>query len=282
MKGFRCALRYGRLSIKSELRSVNLYLVLIVAFFWIQYNLSGLSGYLAENGGQMHVFEMYVHFLTTRRSQIVYLVGIMALACGSLFYSGGAAYYLIRGNRRRWAIGQAVYLLFVTAGYNLFLLFSFCCATGWHLTLTNKWSTASILMEQFGARLTGCRDVFDVYRRVTELSPLSAGLLTFLLSMLAGMAAGMIMVCFGLRNKGVFGAAVITVVWWADILIEDNPLFSKAKYLSLFGLSRLGKLLSVNGGPGIIYSVIFFCVLIAIAFIVLLESAEKIDFMKLE
>lgn len=281
MKGFKCALRYGALSIKSELRSVNLYLVLLLAFFWIQYNLGGLPDYLAESKGRMHVFELYVHFLATRRSQTVYLLGILAVSCGSLFYSNGAAYYLFRGNRRRWALGQAVYLLIVTAGYNLFLLFSFCCSTGWHLTLANKWSTASVLAEQFGARVIGCRAVFDVFYSVRQMSPLSAGLITFLLTMLVGMAAGMLMICFGMRSKGVLGAAILVIVWFADILILEVPLFSKAKYMSPFGLSRLSQL-PLNGGAGILYAVVFFCILIAIEFVVLLESAEKIDFMKLE
>lgn len=281
MKGFKCALRYGALSIKSELRSVNLYLVLLMAFFWIQYNLGGLPDYLAESKGRMHVFEMYVHFLTTRRAQIVYLLGILAVSCGSLFYSNGAAYYLLRGNRRRWALGQAVYLLMVTAGYNLFLLFSFCCSTGWHLTLANKWSIASVLAEQFGTRVIGCQSVFSVFYSVMQMNPLSAGLITFLLSMLVGMAAGMVMICFGMRSKGVFGAAILAIAWFADIPIEDIPSFSKAKYLSPFGLSRLSQL-PLAGGAGVLYAVVFFCILIAIEFYVLLKSAEKIDFMKLE
>ena len=91
MEGFKRVFRYGALSVKSELRSVNLYLVLLFAFFLIQWDLGGLSAYLTESKGQMHVFEMYVHYLTTWRSQTVYLLGIMAVSCGSLFYSNGAA-----------------------------------------------------------------------------------------------------------------------------------------------------------------------------------------------
>ena len=282
MEGFKRVFRYGALSVKGELRSVNLYLVMLFAFFFIQWNLGGLSAYLAESKGRMHVFELYVHFLTTQRAQIVYLLGIMAVSCGSLFYSSGAAYYLIRGNRRSWALGQVLYLLVVTLGYNLFLLFSFWFSAGWHLTLTNQWSRASVLAEQFGTSVIGCRSVFSIYRSVLQMSPAAAGLITLLLSVLVGMAAGMAMICFGMRNKGVFGAAILAVAWFADFLILDNPLFSKAMYVSPFGLSRIVRLLSLAGGAGIPYAVVFFCILIAVEFFILLESAEKIDFMKLE
>ena len=274
--------RYGALSVKSELRSVNLYLVLLFAFGYFQWNLGGLSNYLAKSQERMHVFEMYVQLLTFDRSQLVYLLGVMAISCGSLFYSGGAAYYLIRGNRRRWALGQALYLLVMTLGYNLFLLFSFCFSTGGHLTLTNQWSRASVLAIEATPGKIGCRDIFGTYSSVLQMNPAAAGFLTLLLSVLVGMAAGMVMICFGMRNKGVFGAAILAITWFADYMVQDTPFLSKAKYFSPFGLSRIGGLLSWNGEAAVLYAVVFLCILIAAELWILLESAEKVDFMKLE
>ena len=282
MKGFKSVFRYGVLSAKDELRSVNLYLVMLFAFFLIQWSLGGLPDYLAESKGQMHVFELYVHFLSSRGSQTIYLLGIMSIACGSLFYSGGAAYYLIRGNRRRWALGQVLYLLLVTAGYNLFLLFSFCFSTGGHLTLANQWSRASVLAEQFGVKLIGGETIFHVDYSVLQMSPAAAGLLTFLLSVLVGTAAGMIMICFGMRNRGIYGAAILAIAWYADILLDGNRYLPKAMYLSLFDLSRISWLLDTNGSAMIRYAVVFYCILIAMEFCILLRSVEKVDFVKLE
>lgn len=281
MKGFKRVFRYGVLSVKSELRSVNLYLVLLFSGFMIQNSVGGVSDYLAESKDRMHIFELYVHFLSSQRLQITYLLGIMAVSCGSLFYSNGAAYYLIRGNRRRWALGQVLYLLLVTAGYNLLLLFLFFLSTGGHVTFTNKWSTASVLAEQFGGALIGLPNV-GISHDVLQMSPLSAGLITFLLSVLVGMAAGMVMICFGMRNKGVFGVAILAITWFADYLITGSPLFWKATYLSPFGLSNISRLLSLNGSAAVRYAVVFFCILIAIEFCILFKSAEKVDFMKLE
>lgn len=281
MKGFKRVFRYGVLSVKSELRSVNLYLVLLFSGFMIQYCVGGVSAYLAESKDRMHIFELYVHFLSSKRLQITYLLGIMAVSCGSLFYSNGAAYYLIRGNRRRWALGQVLYLLLVTAGYNLILLFLFFLSAGGHVTFTNQWSKASVLAEQFGGALIGLPNV-GISHGVLQMSPLSAGLITFLLSVLVGMAAGMVMICFGMRNKGVFGAAILAIAWFADYLITGEPLLWKATYLSPFGLSNISGLLSLNGSAAVRYAVVFFCILIAIEFCILFKSAEKVDFMKLE
>lgn len=282
MKGFKRVFRYGVLSVKSELRSVNLYLVLFFSRFMIQRCVGGVSDYLAENKDRMHIFELYVHFLSSQRLQITYLLGIMAVSCGSLFYSNGAAYYLIRGNRRRWALGQVLYLLLVTAGYNLILLFLFFLSAGGHVTFTNQWSKASVLAEQFGGALIGLPNV-GISHGVLQMSPLSAGLITFLLSVLVGMAAGMVMICFGMRNKGVFGAAILAIAWFADYLITGgSPLFWTARYLSPFGLSNISWLLYLNGNAAVRYAVVFFCILIAIEFCILFKSAEKVDFMKLE
>lgn len=283
MKEFKSALRYGALSIKNEFCSVNLYLVFLFAFASIQFSSGGVSDYLARQKEQMHVFELYVFFLSTQRLQIVYLLGIMAISCGSLFYSGGAAYYLIRGNRRRWVLGQAVYLAVMTLSYNLFLWFSLCVSAGWHLTLSNEWSRNTLLVEQFQALLIGRS--FDFPYGVTQMSPVSAGLITFLLSMLFGIAAGLGLLFFAMRGRGIFGAAVIAFIHYAEIVILDTPFLSMAEYVSPSGMSRIGRLLilSSNGiAAMVIYAVVFFCILIAVEFIALLQSAEKIDFIKLK
>lgn len=282
MREFRRPLHYGGLSVKNELRQVHLYLVALITFFIIEYNFGGVADFLAEGMDRMNVFELYIHFMTTTFSQILYLLGILALSCGALFYSHGAAYYLIRGNRRSWALGQAAYLLVMVVGYNLFLILSLCLATGGHLTFANQWSTASFLAEQFSPRSVGIGPVIVVSYNIMQMSPIAAGLITFLLSVLVGMAAGMVVIVSSMRAKGIFGVAILVIAWFADFLIQDVSYFSKLQLLSPFGVSRLSFLLYKGGGLGILYGVVFFCILIAMEFMLLLGTADKIDFAKLE
>lgn len=282
MREFKQPLHYGGLSIKNELRQVHLYLTVLIIFFIIRYCFGGLADFLAESGDRMNIFELYVHFMTTRYSQVFYLLGILALSSGAFFYSHGAAYYLIRGSRRGWVLGQAVYLLAMVVGYNLFLLFSLCLFTGGRLTLANEWSMASFLAEQYTVYSIGIQSIITVFYSIMQMSPVTAGLLTFLLSVLVGMAAGMVVICSSIRAKGVFGVAVIGIAWFADFLMEGSPIIAKIEFLSPFGMSRLSRLLAMGDVGGIVYGVIFFCILIAVEFFILLEGAEKIDFVKLE
>ena len=282
MREFSRSFHYGGLSIKNELRQVHLYVVLLVVFFIIRYCFGGLADFLAENGDRMNIFELYVHFMDTRYSQVFYLLGIIAFSCGTFFYSHGAAYYLIRGSRRGWVLGQAVYLLVMVTGYNLFILSTLCLFTGGRLTLVNEWSMASFLAEQYSASSIGIMPVISVSYSTMLMSPVTAGLLTFLLSVLVGMAAGLVVICSSIRAKGVFGVAVLGITWFADFLIEDSAVFARIWMLSPFGVSRLGRLLSMGRNTEVLYGVIYFCILIAAEFYVLLKAAEKIDFVKLE
>ncbi len=282
MKGFRRPFRYGSLSIQNEFRQVHLYLIVLVTFAVIQYCIGGVAGYLAKSADQMHVFELYIYFMTTRFSQILYLMGIIALSCGTLFYSHGAAYYLVRGSRKSWAMGQCVYLLVMVVCYNLFLLTSLCLSTGGHLTLANQWSETIYLANQFNFSGMGMIPLLQSSDSILLMSPAAAGLLTFLLSVLVGMATGMVVICCGLRAKGIYGVAIIGITWFADYLIEDSSIASTLRLISPYGVSKLGWLLQRGGILGILYGIVFFCILIAIEFYILLGSAEKIDFVKLE
>ncbi|MCI9151059.1 MAG: hypothetical protein HFI42_11300 [Lachnospiraceae bacterium] len=282
MKGFRRPFRYGGLSIQNEFRQVHLYLVVLITFVIIQYCIGGVADYLAKSADRMHVLELYIHFMTTEYSQMIYLLGIIAFSCGTLFYSHGAAYYLIRGSRRSWALGQCIYLLVMVVCCNLFLLFSLCLSTGGHLTLANQWSEASFVAEQFKCPSIGMIYLIEVYYSILLMSPAAAGLVTFLLSVLVGMATGMVVICCGMRAKGIFGVAIIGITWFADYLIEDSSIASTLRLASPYGVSKLGWLLSRGGSLGILYGIVFFCILIAIEFYILLGSAEKIDFVKLE
>lgn len=282
MREFRRPLYYGGLSVKNELRQVHLYLVALITFFIIEYNFGGVADFLAEGMDRMNVFELYIHFMTSKFSQIFYLLGILAFSCGALFYSHGAAYYLIRGKRRSWALGQTAYLLVMVVGYNLFLILSLSLATGGHLTFANQWSTASFLAEQFSPRSVGIGPIISVSYNIMQMSPIAAGLITFLLSVLVGMAAGMVVIVSSMRTKGVFGVAILVIAWFADYVIENDFFYLKLPFLSPFGVSRLNFLLSNGGGLGILYGVAFFCILIVIEFVVLLRSVRKIDFVKLE
>ena len=282
MKGFRVAFRYARLSVSNELREPSVYFILLGVFLIIQFCFDGVSEYLYTSLDKMNVFELYIFFMSTRTSQIIYIIGIVILSCGVLFYSTGAAYYLIRADRKKWIMGQSTYLLFMTLCYNLFIFLALCVACGGNLTFHNEWSNASLIASQFSVDSIGIKPIIYVSYGMLQVSPIFAGVVTFVLSILIGMNTGLIMIFSNMRNKNIFGIAAIIILWFVDILVENEPFFSKLNYLSPFGLSRISRLSVMGSGPSLIYAVICLLMLATIETYFLFEAAASVDFVKME
>lgn len=282
MKEFKIPFRYAVLSIKNEMKSVNAYLLIIIIFLIIEYCFMGVSDYLRINMDYMNVFELYTFFLSNRTSQIIYIIGIMFLSCGILFYSNGASYYLIRASRKKWIWGQSIYLVGIVVFFNMFIFLSLCISTGGNITFSNEWSNASVLASQFSVLNIGIKPIISISYKLLQISPVFAGIITFILSTLIGVVTGLIMICSNVGNKNVFGIAGILVLWFFDILIENESIFFKIEKFSPFGISRISTVLELGTEPMIIYSIIYLCIIIAIEIYILMNLVEKIDFVKLE
>jgi len=282
MKDFRVPFRYARLSVLNEIREPNLYIVLLSVFFVLQYCFGGISSYLYTSSDKMNVFELYIFFMSTGRSQIIYLIGVILLSCGVLFYDAGAAYYLIRSDRKKWIMSQSIYLLCMTLCYSIFIFLVLCIVCGRNLTLHNEWSNASLTASQFSSDVIGIKPIVSVSYAILQIKPIYAGILTFILSILIGMATGLIMIMSNIRNKNVFAITIIIIMWFADILVENGSIFAEINYLSPFGLSRIGRLSLAGSGPPYVYAVTFLLMLIAVEIYFLFEAAVKVDFIKME
>jgi hypothetical protein len=282
MKEYKTILRFSFLSIKEELRSVNIYIFLVIIFFVIQFCFSGVGAYLNHNNDSMNIFELYIWFMTTSNSQIIYLIGIFFLARGVVFFNLGSAYYLLRTNKKTWIASQMVYIFFIVAAYNLFLILSLCIACGTSLNLSNNWSNAAITACQFGADAIRIKPIVSAPFRILQCNPNFIGLVTFLLSLLIGTCVGIVIIYFTIKNRVVYGIFSIFGVWFLDLLIENNPSFKNGTYVSPFGLSRVARLSLNSAGPSLWYAIVFNLCLIIILIQVLMEISKKIDFVKLE
>jgi len=282
VKGFKIPFRYAGLSILNEMKGANIYIVLVSVFLIIQYCFGGVSDYLSANSDKMNVFELYTCFMSDRTTQIIYLAGVIFLSCGVLFYSTGAAYYLIRADRKKWIIGQILYLLFMILYYNIFILLSLCIACGGNLTFHNEWSTASFMASQFSVDTIGIEPIINISYGVLQIQPIWAGIITLILSILMGLMTGLVMVIANIENKNVLGVAAIIIIWFVDILFENESVFSGMNNLSPFGLSRIGNLSISGSGPSLIHASIFFLIMIVTEIYFLMEASSSVDFVKME
>lgn len=282
MKDYKKVLRFARVSIREELRNVNLYVFLCIMFLVLQFCFSGIKGYLQEAEESMNLFELYIGFMSTRTSQMIYLVGILFLACGVVFFNTGAPYYLIRSGKAVWMKSQICYLFIMAAGYNVFLLISFWIACGGRITFQGKWSSAALTACQFSAKAIGIRPIISFSHGIMRYSPNTIGILALLLSVLLAVGVGLVMIAFQIKKRAVFGILGIATVWFLDVLIESISFPGIADYLSPFGLSRVYRL-SLNGsGPTPVYAVAFWVSFLLLLTAIQIKYIEKIDFVKLE
>lgn len=282
MQGFKTAFRFAKLSVLGETKSPNFYLVLLIVFFMIQYNFSGISSFLYANGDKMNVFEFYIFFMSTPQSQLLYFVGLLLLSCGVLFYNSGAAYYLIRADREKWIMGQLLYLISMVVFYNVFILGTLCTACGGNLTLKNGWSEASFIMGQYSPESLGVAPIIAIPYRLLQMPPVTAGILTFILAFFIGLSIGSLMIFTGIRNRTVQGISLLVILWFIDFLVDAGSPNNIFNYFSPFGMSRISRTSLNAAGPSAAYAFLFLFFLMLAGMYALLRTAKKIDFIKIE
>lgn len=283
MKGFRTIWRYAQVTVRDGLHNISTYMILGILFLVVQYYCPGIGRYLQENGDRMNLWELYVWSMSTRQAQLLYLAGIVGVACQSIRFHGGTALYLVRMNQKNWVRAQMLSLLLSIVGLNLFLLFCFAVACGGRITLAGEWSRAAFMGAQFeNAEVIGLRGIFRISYSLLSFDPHMVGGLSFLLAVLLGMTMGLTMMVFALRRGTAFGGMVIFTLWILEVLAESMPMFRIFRYMLPFGLARVSYTVWNHGvvTPG--YCVMFLLVLTV--FWVWLNdwACKRMDFMKLE
>lgn len=282
MKDCKTAGRYAVSAVKEELRKANIYIFMIVIYFILQFCFSGVHEYLNQEQECMNLFELYIAFMSTRNSQVMYLIGILILTCGSVFFSSGSSYYLIRSSKKVWIAGQILYMLILSTSYNLFLLICLILSCGGHVTIADEWSHAAMMACQFSPEVIGIRPIVTFSYNILNCSPVLTGILSFLLSVLTGINTGIIMTYFQIRNKTIYGTTIILLLWYFDVLVENMGFLSGLEYISLYGLSRIYRSAWGSGSHSVRYAFCFiFCTMLLLTWIEL-KNADRIDFMKLE
>lgn len=283
MKASKESLRLAKLSLASEIKNPTLYVILLCVFFLIQFCFQGISPYLKSVSGQMNVFELYIFFMSSRTSQMLYLLGQIMLSCGVLFFHTGAAYHLIRTNRKRWLKSQIIYLMVMTIGYNIFIFLSLTLALNGQVTFENEWSSAMMIAAQFSSiEKIGAYAISIVVPGLMQTHPMQAVLITFALSIIVGLLVGLIMISSTSSNKTAIGFVTITVFWFVDILVENVPAISGLTYISPFGLARIYRLSVTGSGPDFRYALVVLLIMAITMVFVLSKSIRKLDFVKLE
>ena len=77
MKDCKRVLNFSMISLRDTLKNVTLYAFLLVILCVLLYLFGGVRKYLVENGDRMNLWEIYIWFLSTRQSQLIYFLSIL-------------------------------------------------------------------------------------------------------------------------------------------------------------------------------------------------------------
>lgn len=262
--------------------NAGFYIVLIVIFFVIQLICGDVGKYLSSNGDQMNLFEMYIWFMSSRGSQLIYLLGIIFIVCGCAFFGNGAAYNLMRMKRKTWIASHITYMGGIVAIYNIcFLLFLWVPCRG-ALTIKSIWSDAAHVAGQMGIESIGIQPVMGVNYKLLSFNPNLVGILTFVISMFLGMFVGMVLLAFMLYGKFAWGVALIGLLWFADVLLVERFSMSVFHRVFPFSLSRVSQMGFCSIGPPVPYAIAYFLLASFVLVVVLEKISTRIDFVKME
>lgn len=281
MKGYKSVMRFSWVSLKESFHSAGFYLVLIVIFLVIQFLCSGIGAYLHDTYDSMNIFEIYIWFMSRRNSQVIYLLGVMALIFGASFFHSGSAYFLLRTNRRTWIFSQMGYLFMIVTGFNLFILVSFIISCRGAVTFCGRWSEAALTACQTWVEDIGICSFISADAGFLVHNPNAVGIITLCLQILIGVITGMILLAFQARGKMVWGVMFVSILWFLEVTFE-LIVWEPLAYMTPFRLSRPAQL-SLNGfGPPVIYAFAYLLLLCLVLESILLKLSKSIDFVKME
>ena len=232
MKAFKNMKRYVCSIYKSSLSNISVYVVLLTLFLVVQYCCPGIGRYLKETGDRANLWELYIWSMSTRQSQLIYLVGVIGMACQVVGWHGGMDLHLIRMDRHRWIRSQAWTLFFHVIGVNVFMILCSVIACKGQITFRGEWSSASFIAAQYRySGVIGLREIFFVSHNLLRFDPNVLGLISFALASLLGISMGLIMMIFMLLKKTIFGGMVIVLLWFMDVLAKGIPAFGFLQYI---------------------------------------------------
>ena len=282
MKEYKNIVRFSFVSIRDNIHNVMFYLVLVVMFCAIQFLCADVGSYLHNTHDRMNIFEIYIWFMARRSSQIIYILGLIFLLCGTNFFHTGASYYLLRTNRRNWIFSQLLYLFILVIGFNLFILISFWISCKGAITIEGIWSNAAYIAAQTWTEDIGILSFIMVDFGLLKHNPNVLGIITFFLQLLAGIFTGMLLIAFQAKGKMAYGIMVVGVLWFTEVMFEFVRGFPAIAYMTPYRLTRISQLSLNNSGPSVFYAFCYLLLLFWIMETILLKLSKTVDFVKME
>lgn len=260
----------------------RLYILIILQFMYLWYLISPITQ-LSKN---LHVRVtpwLFTHITSYRYSQLILMLGIIILFANSPFIEEEYNYLIIRSGKKKWVLGQIFYMITATALYFIVIFLLTVILVLPNIYPSFEWG--KIITTIANTNATEQIELVINSKILLTYSPLTATVLSFIISWAAGSILALIMFLINLRCKNFVGIiAAIFIVFLDRAIFSNFPNF-KLAYISPVSLSNLSGLnISSQGiSPTVSYSIVFLLVsLVVLSILAVLSVRKKTTILSME
>lgn len=271
LKSIYCIMKYNY---KKLFNTPRIYILIILQSIYLWYLISPIVD-LSKTAGVRLTPWLFSHISSYKISQLFLMMGIIVMFADAPFIDDEYKYILIRSGRKKWALGQILYIVTGTIAYFITIFIFTVIMIIPNIFISSDWGR---LITTFANSDT--RDYFELlisFKILVKYTPIMATLLSILLSCLTGVIISLIMFIINIKLEKSIGIIVATFIVFLDRAIFSNFPNFKFAYISPVSLSRIDGLDKVSNGmsPSILYALAFGIVSISILSIISVKVAKK-------
>ena len=222
MELYSKAARLLRVTLLREIKNPLIYVVYLMVILLICNTFSGVAVWLVNNNDKLNIFELYIMFGESDYTHVIYILGIVLLACGRNVYNRSSMYYLMRMDKKSWLYGNVMYIILTSVIYNMVIVFVLILLCRGNITFDGSWSNAlceASVKSPMAINIDGVVQASS-FRLFFPYNPNVVGIIKLLLMVIEGVISGMIMMIFSMKNRTYYGIAIIFASQFCQLLIN--------------------------------------------------------------
>ena len=200
------------LNIRKWKNNYRVWIVFLIEFsyMWIstyEYKLQAVANHLAVSGGFFAIWS------STKYGRFLMFLGIIVLFCNAPFKDEHQTYLIIRSGKRKWMIGQCLYIFLASLIY-FSVMMLFCILRYFpYINLENKWGDVIYTV-------ASNRGVIN-NEILTTFTPMQACAQCFIICVLLGFLHGIFILYINLYKKGTLGVWIAITNICLSFFITD-------------------------------------------------------------
>lgn len=273
IRAIRAGRRIAIYDLRKSVTNPKLYIVIILTVMYAHFMLSPVKEF-AHNAGIGAAPYIFPFFMTSGYSTKIILFLVILLFCDAPFFDNAHMYVLMRSGRRKWCMGQHMYIFGMSAIYTILLIAASNLVLFPYIEPGDGWGKVFQTFAQTGvAPAHGIAIPFD-YQIILAFSPVQAMALESVLCWLTFSLFGNIIFGLNFMISEFAGNAAACCLVLFQFVAEDISLtatwFSPASWLSFSLLDIHG----VNAGPTVSYAVAMLLILNTVIVVMSLMNVE--------